>query len=304
MDYWVDAAGENAIWYQNFGSPSVTPDRWQIGLLSDLWSSIAYMYTKTDVLEMKCPNNEGYYLSWMYWNHFSYITTNDVYIKCVNEDDFCTSQNPCAIDEGDCDIHDECQMGLVCGTNNCPELGLFNSDIDCCYNATIGDKNFCTQHTPCGTNEGDCDIHNECHKGLACGTNNCPESALFNSDVDCCYNATIGDENFCTYITPCGTDEGDCDTHDECQDDLFCGSNNCLDYLGFHSDFDCCYTPTLGDQNFCTTDNPCAEDEGDCDSNNECQSNLICDIANSCHSYLEFASDMNCCLNASGCKYY
>ena len=59
--------------------------------------------------------------------------TNDVYIKCANEDDFCTSQNPCATDQGDCDIHDECQDGLFCGSNNCPASLGFHSEFDCCY---------------------------------------------------------------------------------------------------------------------------------------------------------------------------
>ena len=56
----------------------------------------------------------------------------------------------------------------------------------------------------------------------------------------------------------------------------------------------------FGDEDFCTTDNPCGVNEGDCDSNNECQTNLFCDTANSCPASLGFASDVNCCF--SGCK--
>ena len=110
------------------------------------------------------------------------------------------------------------------------------------------------------------------------------------------------EDDFCTTEKPCAKNEGDCDTHDECQDGLACGSNNCLDSLGFHSEFDCCYYPSIGDEHFCTTDHPCAVDEGDCDSNNECQTNLICDTVNSCPAHLGFASDVNCCLT-SGCKF-
>ena len=65
-------------------------------------------------------------------------------------------------------------------------------------------------------------------------------------------------------------------------------------------EFDCCYAPTVGDEHFCTIANPCEVDEGDCDSNNECQTNLLCDITISCPAYLGFASDVNCC--SSGCK--
>ena len=53
---------------------------------------------------------------------------------------------------------------------------------------------------------------------------------------------TLGDEGFCTTVTTCGEDEGDCDSHDECQDGLVCGSNNCPASLGFDSKVDCCTT--------------------------------------------------------------
>ena len=65
---------------------------------------------------------------------------------------------------------------------------------------------------------------------------------------------------------------------------------------------DCCYHPTVGDEHFCTTANPCGEDEGDCDSNNECQSNLYCHNGVSCPDSLGFSSDVNCCTRSAGCK--
>ena len=56
--------------------------------------------------------------------------------------------------------------------------------------------------------------------------------------VDCAIvgNAEIG---FCN-CNSCSENEGNCDSHDECQNGLFCGSNNCLASLGFDSEFDCC----------------------------------------------------------------
>ena len=194
MDYWVDADGELAIWYKALGSTYL----WFIGPLPYLGSNVAAIYSASNTLEKKCPNNEGYVWNWKYDNNFyissGFSDTNDFYIKCANEDDFCTSQNPC------------------------------------------------------------------------------------------------------------GTDQGDCDTHDECQDDLSCGSNNCPDYLGFHSEFDCCYVPTVGDEHFCTNANPCAVNEGDCDSNNQCKTNLFCDPTSSCLAYLGFTSGVNCCSTGSQCK--
>ena len=190
MEYWFDSSQGNAIWYKASGSTYV----WRIGPLQYLGSTSAAIDSFSNTLKKLCPNNEGYVWDWFYDHDGSFVATNDVYIKCANEDDFCTSENPC------------------------------------------------------------------------------------------------------------GTDQGDCDTHDECQNGLSCGSNNCPDSLGFHSEFDCCYAPTIGDENFCTTANPCIVDEGDCDSNNECQTNLFCDPGVSCPAYLGFAFDANCCSSGSGCK--
>ena len=89
--------------------------------------------------------------------------------------------------------------------------------------------------------------------------------------------------------------EGDCDNHDECQDNLFCGEGNCKAHLNFDSHIDCCYQPTLGDEHFCTSGSPCGENEGDCDSDSECQENHICG-SNNCLASLElFYPEGDCC---------
>ena len=49
-----------------------------------------------------------------------------------------------------------------------------------------------------------------------------------------CATASNGEFGFCNCNT-CSENEGDCDAHDECQDGLACGSNNCFDY-----EVDCC----------------------------------------------------------------
>ena len=109
---------------------------------------------------------------------------------------------------------------------------------------------------------------------------------------------TNGNIGFCA-CEYCSENEGDCDSDNDCEQGLFCGSNNCPDYLGFNSEVDCCYAPAVGHEHFCTTNDPCEVDEGDCDSNNECQTNLICDTANICPTYLGFVSDVNCCVTFS-----
>ena len=84
-----------------------------------------------------------------------------------------------------------------------------------------------------------------------------------------CNTASNGEIGFCNCNT-CFENEGDCDSHDECQDGIFCGSNNCPASLGFDSEFDCCYQPTIGDEHFCASGMPCGEDEGDCDQGEWC----------------------------------
>ena len=70
---------------------------------------------------------------------------------------------------------------------------------------------------------------------------NCKTLCLVN-----CATASNGFDEFC-YCNTCSENEGDCDAHDECQDGLFCGSNNCLAALGFDSEVDCCYSHAGGE---------------------------------------------------------
>ena len=183
MDYWVDAEGGNAIWYNVFSST----DSWAIGYLVNLGSFTAAMYSSSYTLEKKCPNNEGHIWNWNFYDGSSWSSTNDVYIKCANEDDFCTSENQCETNQGDCDTHDECQDGLACGSNNCPDYLGFHSEFDCCYVPTVGDEHFCTNANPCAVNEGDCDSNNQCKTNLFCDpTSSCLAYLGFTSGVNCC----------------------------------------------------------------------------------------------------------------------
>ena len=129
MDYFVHSTGQFAIWYY-----VGTGANWLIGNLTNLGSTGGNIYTHSKELFNKCPMNNGYVWSWMYRSsmYSDWKDTNEVYAKCMNEDDFCTSENPCGQDQGDCDTHDECQDGFACGTNNCPASAGMSSDMDCC----------------------------------------------------------------------------------------------------------------------------------------------------------------------------
>ena len=108
-----------------------------------------------------------------------------------------------------------------------------------CANVINGEIGFCACHS-CSELKGDCDFNDQCQEGLTCGSNNCHAFFGFDAHIDCCYDASNGNEDFCTTDKPCEVNEGDCDSNDECKSHLFCGSNNCPDSLGFLSTVDCC----------------------------------------------------------------
>ena len=78
MDYWVDAEGKNALWYRVLGSTYY----WIIGSQTNLGSLTASIAGVSNILEKKCPNNEGYVWNWGYGDVTtnSFVATNDVYI--------------------------------------------------------------------------------------------------------------------------------------------------------------------------------------------------------------------------------
>ena len=187
-------------------------------------------------------------------------------------EDFCTTDNLCGLLEGDCDSHDVCQEGLLCGLNNCPED--FDNTTDCCYLPVTGDEDFCSSEIPCGEDEGDCDNDDQCKENHKCGTNNCRSSLDFHSQIDCCLDVV---EDFCTIFHPCGVSEGDCDSHDVCQTGLLCGLDNCPD--NFDNTTDCCFVDVTKicehvswiNDNYCDDDNnnvECEWDGGDCCGSN------------------------------------
>ena len=91
---------------------------------------------------------------------------------------------------------------------------------------------------------------------------------------------------------PCSENEGQCDSDMHCMNGLKCGTDNCHSSLGFNSTTDCCFNLTIGDLGYCTTDYPCAEDEGDCDNDDQCIPGFVCGVDN-CKSNFTFSTD--CC---------
>ena len=103
--------------------------------------------------------------------------------------------NTCSENEGDCYSHDQCQDGLVCGSNNCPNSLGFDSDIDCCSQSSVGSEDYCVNNL-CGDDEGDCDSNSECQSNHFCGSNNCADTLGFDSGTDCCSSTQIMSPNY------------------------------------------------------------------------------------------------------------
>jgi len=285
--------------------------------------------------------------------------------RCSGENNgCCTVEKPCAENEGDCDDHDQCQAGLICGSGNCP----WGTGDDCCVNV---DKfrckgkggGCCTERRPCGLGDGDCDNDNQCGVGLICGSSNCAwgsgdccrEDPKYTpgcrptDDGGCCalpfvYKAKTYTE--CTYVggytTPwCSLTtnydkDGDWDYCKPCQkteDGQCCALpfkykgveyNDCtsvdakrpwcsLTYnYGKEKKYAYCEVPKptparpkcLGESNgCCTKEKPCGEAEGDCDDHDECQKGLVCGSANcpvGVGTFTQgsfFSSGSDCCFN-------
>ena len=158
-----------------------------------------------------------------------------------------------------------------------------------------------------------------------CGIDNCINllpSDNFPSTHDCCFAAAskcggsqTDTASCCTSVSPCGINEGDCDDHFECQGELMCGIDNCINILSsdnFPSTHDCCFEARCNGNQNNTWDccsymllNPnnlnhlCGENEGDCDDDLDCVGNLLCGTNNclNIEPLDNFSSNHDCCYN-------
>jgi hypothetical protein len=79
--------------------------------------------------------------------------------------------------------------------------------------------------------------------------------------------------DWCEECGPCTEGQGDCDSDAECQSGLICAKDVGAKY-GWPDNRDVCEWEPGPD--WCRDNGPCAEGQGDCDSDDECQSGLIC----------------------------
>jgi len=103
-----------------------------------------------------------------------------------------------------------------------------------------------------------------------------------------------GGADCCSAELPCGFGEGDCNSNEDCEGSLKCGTNNCEGEF-FSADDDCCSDKCDGGDSCCTEEFPCGEDEGDCDKDSDCAGDLVCGKDN-CPSGETFEDDDDCCV--------
>lgn len=191
--------------------------------------------------------------------------------------DYCNTVNRCVQGEGDCDSNAQCNAGLICAADNGPKFG-FPAGWDVCVpshctNKTMdgdetgadcggscgtcsscvgvpGASTFCNG-CQCGSGQGDCDSNAECASGLTCATDNGPLFGLPTGYDVCvpphCLNGVLDAASGETGVD----DGGPCGTH----------ASTC--------------TGTAGTATYCVGC-LCASGEGDCDSDAECASGLVC----------------------------
>ena len=199
----------------------------------------------------------------------------------VGDTNFCNDPSaPCELFEGDCDSDAQCAGSLICAPDVGRRFGkpaIFDycladhcvndvldgneTQVDCggdcgsCspVGGTPGSNDFCV-NVYCEDGEGDCDSEDECAQGLECVNNAGPQYG-FDADVDVCVLLHCSDG-----------------IQNEDETGVDCGGARCpaCPGGGGNPDF------PLGDPNYCNSNYICAEGEGDCDSDADCQPGLEC----------------------------
>merc|ERR1711899_124398 len=127
----------------------------------------------------------------------------------------------------------------------------------------------------------------------------------------------------CSTAEKCKVDEGDCNDDTVCENGLKCGINNCpADQKRPLAD--CCYNPAdidpatecLGGSKLtwscCSSEKKCGENQGDCDTDDECEDGLVCG-ANACNDAFNAnfdaagffpAKSADCCIKQSASLFY
>ena len=168
----------------------------QLGCTNPSWTGDGYCDDINNIVECNFDGGDccGPNVNTAYCNQCQCLTgDNSQLCHSTNPDIWscCSSQNPCEVDEGDCDLDNHCLGNLFCGVDNCPND--FPSGADCCKDgvATTISLTTCSPVFASAIGDGFCDDTNnmvECNfdGGDCCGpdvnTNYCTQCQCLTGD--------------------------------------------------------------------------------------------------------------------------
>jgi hypothetical protein len=205
---------------------------------------------------------------------------------------YCSASCPCAEADGDCDSDAQCAPGLVCATDQGAGYGMASTTDVCltpaCEGRELGSATYCSSECRCGLGGGNCSAHIDCIEGYVCEAD---YGRMFGQAPDAdvcvafeCTGRSVGGSSFCSANCPCGRGGGDCDSDGQCMPGLVCASDHGKSF-GMSSTTDVCLpascsTRTQGSSTYCSSDCPCGQGGGDCDSDAQCMPGLRCGTDN------------------------
>ena len=160
-----------------------------------------------------------------------------------------------------------------------------------CKGRNYGQRRCCTPWNPCDEGEGDCDGRSDggkhdadkgCKPGLVCGSNNCRKFGLYYHEKDDCCEKPSSSPT----VPPLNIEDSSRNLP------LLQNKNNNIVKIETKR----CQGRNVDQGKCCTTENPCDEGEGDCESDFECSRSLICGI-NNCKQFGDvFHPKDDCCV--------
>ena len=170
---------------------------------------------------------------------------------------------------------------------------LGNSNAD-----SLWDWEYCQTDNICSVGQGDCDRDAECEGTAVCGTNNCvdfdssqhpsKEPYLYEFRKIFSFFDPLSPHSLLTFMI-------------KCTQLVFCGPSSPPTNCGRHMCMfpkDCCRENVVYDWNWCTN-NLCGVGEGDCDSDAQCEGDLVCGTDNCQDFDSSLPHAMDCCISNS-----
>ena len=151
--------------------------------------------------------------------------------------------------------------------------------------ASPGQAGYCTSKCLCIADEGHCESNDQCISGHNCGFDNCKPELGYPNGTNCCYNIADYCSDFLSTENGTWMLQSPINNSNE-----YVSEVSCSWYIGGSGSATC--GATVADWSCCSSANPCIVEDGDCDSDSECESGLTCGT-NNCGPLFPYSFD--CC---------